>query len=66
MIRVHAQAALVHKVGGAHEIIIDNFGHVHDGATQNRRVHNIECDIGGFAPNQILISICVEVDVRMK
>ena len=29
MIRVHAHAALVHKLGGAHENIIDNFGHVH-------------------------------------
>ena len=31
---------------------------VHDGAAHNGRVHNIECDIGGFAPNQTLISIC--------
>ena len=29
MIRVHAHAALVHKLSGAHENIIDNFGHIH-------------------------------------
>ena len=29
MIRVHAQVALVYKLSGAHENIIDNFGHVH-------------------------------------
>ena len=31
---------------------------VHDGAVHYRRVHNIECDIGGFAPTQTLVSIC--------
>ena len=34
---------------------------VHDGATHNGRVHNIECDIGGFVPNQTLISICAAI-----
>ena len=29
MIPVHAQAALVHKLSGAHENIVNNFGHVH-------------------------------------
>ena len=29
MIRVHAHAALVHKLSGAHENIVDNFGHIH-------------------------------------
>ena len=28
-ILVHANAVLVHKLGGAHENIIDNFGHIH-------------------------------------
>ena len=28
MIRVHAQAAMVHKLGGAHENILDNFVHI--------------------------------------
>ena len=37
---------------------------VHDGAAHNGRVHNIECHIGGFAPNQTLISICAAM--RMK
>ena len=32
---------------------------VHDEAAHNRRVHNIECDIRGFAPNHTLLSICV-------
>ena len=31
---------------------------VHDGAAHNGRVHNIECDIRGFAPNRTLLSIC--------
>ena len=31
---------------------------VHDGAAHNRSVHNIECDIRGFAPNVPLFSIC--------
>ena len=29
MIRVHAQAALMHKLGGAHENILNNFVHIH-------------------------------------
>ena len=29
MIPVHAHAALVHKLSGAHENIVDNFGHIH-------------------------------------
>ena len=29
MIRVHAQVALMHKLGGAHENILDNFVHIH-------------------------------------
>ena len=29
MIGVHAQAAMVHKLGGAHENILDNFVHIH-------------------------------------
>ena len=29
MIRVHAQAAMVHKLGGAHENILDNFVQIH-------------------------------------
>ena len=29
MIRVHAHAALMHKLGGAHENILDNFVHIH-------------------------------------
>ena len=29
MIRVHAQVALVHKLSGAHQNIVDNFGHIH-------------------------------------
>ena len=30
---------------------------VHDGASHNGCVHNIGCDIGGFAPNRTLVSI---------
>ena len=29
MICVHAHVALVHKLGGAHENILNNFGHIH-------------------------------------
>ena len=29
MIRVHAQVALVHKLSGAHENIVNDFGHIH-------------------------------------
>ena len=32
--------------------------HVHEGTTHNRRVHNTECDVRGFALNQTLVSIC--------
>jgi hypothetical protein len=28
MVRVHAKAAIVHKLGGAHENIVNNFFHV--------------------------------------
>ena len=31
---------------------------VHDGAVHYRRVHNIECDIRGFAPHHTLLYIC--------
>ena len=34
---------------------------VHDGAAHNGRVHNIECDIRGFAPNHTLLYICAEM-----
>ena len=35
MIRVHAHATLVHKLSGAHENIVDNFGHVHGSSLIN-------------------------------
>ena len=30
MILVHAHAALVHKLGGAHENILNHFGYIHE------------------------------------